>query len=165
MEEVELCLFPVLNDRKQGAKELASVEVDAQAVHFAFEACERLEISINVLLEAIWSLILYHFTGLENVRFASKVVAVSPTGIATLDSVLCSIDISKVTAVSDLLVSGGERNKLRASSPITDDHNSSFNSSIIVKYLANDKTKEYPPIDSELVDCQTSSTVGNENFK
>ena len=162
MEEVELCLFPLLNDRKQGAKELASVEVDAQAVHSAFE---RLEISINVLLEAIWSLILYHFTGLENVRFASKVVAVSPSGIVTLDSVLCSIDISKVTAVSDLLVSGGERNKLRASSPITDDHNSSFNSSIIVKYLTNDKTKEYPLISSELVDCQASSTVGNEIFK
>jgi hypothetical protein len=160
MEEVELCLFPALNDRRQEAKELASVEVEAQAVHSAFEACKRLGISINVLLEAIWSLVLYHFTGLDNVRFVSEVVAMSPSGALTLDSALCSIDISKVAAVSDLLDSGGARNKSRTSSPLTDDHNGSFNSSILVKYLANDKIKEYPIAGFESVDYQASSTVG-----
>lgn len=165
MEEVERCLFPALNDRQQGVKELSSVEVDSQAVHSAFESCERLGISFNVLLEAIWSLVLYHFTGLDNVRFASEVVVVSSTGALTLDSVLCSIDISKVTAISELLDSGGDRNKSRTSSPITEDLNGSFNSGIIVKYLANDNTKEHPLIGSESVDYEAFSTVGNDNFK
>ncbi|OXV10693.1 hypothetical protein Egran_01550 [Elaphomyces granulatus] len=158
MEEVELCLFPALNDRQQGVKELSSVEVDSQAVRSAFGSCERLGISFNVLLEAIWSLVLYHFTGLDNVRFASEVVVVSSSGALALDSVLCSIDISKVTAVSELLDSGGERKKSRTSSPITEDLNGSFNSGIIVKYLANDNTKEHPLIGSESVDYEAFST-------
>jgi hypothetical protein len=165
MEEVELCLFPALNGRQQGAKEFAFVEVDAQAVHFAFEVCERLGISINVLLEAIWSLVLSHFTGLDHVRFASEAVAMSSTGALALDSVLCSIDISRVTAVSDLLYSEGEKHKSRTPSPVTSDRSSSFNSSIIVKHLANDKINEYSVIGRESLEYQTCSTVSNDNFK
>lgn len=167
MEEVELCLFPALNGRQQGAKELAFVEVDAQAVRSAFEACERLGISINVLLETIWSLVLSHFTGLDHVRFESEVVAMSPAGALALDSVLCSIDISSVTTVSDLLYSEGEKHKSRIPSPATSDHSSSFNSSIIVKHLANDKINEYSVIGSESLEYQTCSTatVSNDNYK
>jgi hypothetical protein len=166
MEEVELCLFPTLNDRQQGVKELTSIEIDAQAVHSAFEACDQLGISINVLLEAVWSLLLHHFTGLDNVRFASEEVAMSPTtGASTPSSVLCSIDISNVKRVSDLLGYGGERKRPRTSSPMTDDYTGSFNSSITVKYLANGTTKEHPLVDYGSVDFQASSTVSTGNFK
>jgi amino acid adenylation domain-containing protein len=112
LADVKPCIFPVLGDQNQGARQLKVVDLDLDLKLGQLEAlCNAAGVTVSTVLTAVWGLVLRYYTNSDDVCFgyltSGRDIALHGIEDAVgpfINMLVCHMQIKPTSRLTDVLV-------------------------------------------------------------